>query len=368
MAFQFRRIDSVVRLSERHSGSSEPSPWSDLRHIIGRLGSWEKAVKILIRGGSSCQHLINGFRVQCLDFPPPIRGPIPDSKTTLDSALKRMLPVNEKDRLEGIREIFSSNRVVNFSSRFLEEFTKDTFKPRIHAEVLVLDWFYHKDLDFVDNYRYVGCSKPSCYCCDLYMRHHPGEFVRRASHGNLWPNWRAPIPPLDDGEAADRHTSRILNAMNVDIRKDALHQIESRSGRRQRVPDSTTGMSASVVGPERRYRVPSSHHSVSAVRPSGSQIGAHQTSSLSAATTTRLTEPEPSLVTSMLSRMRNDETTKERTKSSADSIATGLVSTAKRTDSATTSRNLLSGGAGEIEDDLMFERRRMALVAKIKAR
>jgi hypothetical protein len=222
--------------------------WSDLRHYIGRLGSWSKAAKILVRAANRYQDLISGFRVECLESPQPIAAPVADSKTNLDSALGRMLPASETDRLKQIQEIVRNSRVFDISLAFFEAYTDETFRPRVHAEVLVLEHFHHNDLEFVNNDRYVGCSKPSCYCCDLYMKCHPGNFVARASHGNLWLNWRAPILPLDDGEAAQKHTRDILNSMVKHIRQDALHQIQSRLPRRRKVPDSTTGMSTSLAG------------------------------------------------------------------------------------------------------------------------
>jgi OTT_1508-like deaminase len=248
MAYDFRHFPSVERLSEKHSRATGPSVWSGLRHCIGRLGSWSKAAKILVCAANCYQDLISGFRVECLELPQPIAAPVADSQTNLDSALRRMLPANESDRLKKIQEIVRNNRVIDIPLKFFEAYTDKNFKPRIHAEVLLFEYFHHKNLEFVNNDRYVGCSKPSCYCCDIYMKCHPGSFIARASHGNLWSNWRAPILPLEDGEAAQKHTRDMLSGMVKYIRQDALYQIESRLSPRQKVPDSTTGMSTSIAG------------------------------------------------------------------------------------------------------------------------
>jgi hypothetical protein len=79
------------------------------------------------------------------------------------------------------------------------------------------------------------------------MKFHPGNFAPRACHGNLWVNWRAPIPPIDNDEAARKHTAKMLNEMVKYVRRDALNQLLSKQPRRPKVPDSTTGMSTSMV-------------------------------------------------------------------------------------------------------------------------
>jgi hypothetical protein len=247
MAYDFRNSSSLEVLSQKHSASTGSSPWSKLRHYIGRLGSWKRASKVLVRVANSSPILISSFRIDVVVSPPPIAAPAADSKTSLDSALKRMLPANESNRLEQIREILRDFPVSDVAANFLDAYTDDNFKPRIHAELLLLEHFYHHELDFVDSDRYIGCSKPSCYCCDLYMKSHPGHFVARACHGNLWVNWRAPIPPIEDKMAAQKHTTNILNDMVKKVRGDVIFQIMSRRPRRPRVPDSTTGMSTSAA-------------------------------------------------------------------------------------------------------------------------
>jgi hypothetical protein len=249
MAYDFRNSSSLEVLSQRHSVSTGSNHWSMLRHYIGRLGSWTRASKILVRVANSSPILVSSFRIGFVVSPPPIAPPAIDPKTSLDSALKRMLPANESDLLKQVREILRDIRVFDVATSFLDAYTADNFRPRIHAELLLLEHFYHNDLDFVDSDRYIGCSKPSCYCCDLYMKSHPGNFVARACHGNLWVNWRAPIPPIEDKMAAQKHTADILNGMVKKVREDVIFQIMSKRPRRPRVPDSTTGMSTSAAWP-----------------------------------------------------------------------------------------------------------------------
>ena len=248
LAYNYRSLDLFDSLAQRQSAAASPSIWSGLRHYIGRLGSWPKAAKVLVRVATTLPHLIGGYRVECLVSPPPGLPPTPDMQTNLDSALRRMLPANSEDRLQQIRETLRDIRLFDVSASFRIAYTDDTFKPRVHAELLLLEHFFHHELDFVNNDRYIGCSKPSCYCCDMYMRFHPGSFVTRPCHGNLWVNWQAPAPLTKVKAKAQKHTASILNEMIGTIRKDVLFQIDSRSPRRPRAPDSTTGISTGLYG------------------------------------------------------------------------------------------------------------------------
>jgi hypothetical protein len=251
LSYNFRNFGSLQTLSEKHSTGTVPSVWSELRHYIGRLGSWSKASKIFVCVAKELPQFICGFRVNYLVPPRPVAAPVADSKTSLHSALGRMFQKHESDRLQQVQETLNNFKILDVSSQFLEEYTDKKFRPRIHAELLLLAHFYHRNLEFANNAKYIGCSKPSCYCCDLYIKCHPGKFNVRASHGNLWVNWRAPVPPLSDDEVAQKHTKKILNAMVKYIREDVIFQIDSKAPARPRVRDSTTGITTLAIGPQR---------------------------------------------------------------------------------------------------------------------
>ena len=84
------------------------------------------------------------------------------------------------------------------------------------------------------------------------MEFHPGRFVPRACHGNLWINWAPPIPlnVLDRGATGtaprpqEHHTFKMLQKMLKHVRLDLQDQILSRRPKRAKLPDSTTGMSS----------------------------------------------------------------------------------------------------------------------------
>jgi len=245
IAYCFRKTNTMVLLANKHANSASPTPWSFLRHYLGRLGSWPRALKALVEMAQVSPSLFNDFRIGLVTLPQPIEAPKPDCKTNLYSALGRMAPAGNAIQLEYTRQSLLGSRIDDFAMRFLQEYTEPNFRPGVHAELMLMEHFYQNKLDFINNDSYIGCSKPSCYCCDLYIKHHPGNFVPRPCHGNVWKSWRAPVPPVLGEVEAAKFTANILNSMAASIRRDVMFQIASKNLLRTRLPDSSTEMSTS---------------------------------------------------------------------------------------------------------------------------
>lgn len=121
------------------------------------------------------------------------------------------------------------------------------WKPKVHAELLLLEHFYTGNLDFVDADRYIACSKPACYCCYHYIKAHPGNFVVPGSHHNNYLKWRAPDVKMGD-ERGERIRMEILIGMSKVFREDVLQQILEKREPRRRKPDSATEISSVRLG------------------------------------------------------------------------------------------------------------------------
>ena len=168
--------------------------------------------------------------------------PIDHAKADLSSALKRMIPADEKQLVVSLYEQLSGLRVFDIPEVFRENITKNGLTGRVHAEVFLLEHFFMNKFQFVMREKYVGCSKPSCYCCSLYMRYHPGNVVMRPAHNNVFLTWIPPLISQLDEEQVRKHNLDIMNSMNAYIRRDVMEEIDQRFPRRERGPDSTTGM------------------------------------------------------------------------------------------------------------------------------
>lgn len=245
-ASEFRHSSSDPLLDQMIVGTTDWCHWHMIRHYVGRLRSWARSAELLVRVARRHPSLVSGFSCEIVFTPSPMRSPSPDEKTNLDSILRRMVGKSETERLEKLQDILKCMRHFDIEASFKEQYGAKSLHPRIHSEVLILEHFYADGREFVNNDRYIGCSKPSCYCCDLYIRYHPGRFENRACHGNLWTNWALPVD-IRNNPASNMHAKKILDDMIEQVRRDLLYQIESKQPQRRKWPDSTTGMSGSIL-------------------------------------------------------------------------------------------------------------------------
>ena len=221
-----------------------------LRHYIGRLGFHVKAAKTLVAAAKSFPAFFDDFEIEYLPSSKPVESPPPmDELTTLDGIVGRMLKNENTPKVPYYRDALNAmDTKLQIYQRLKNEYRNPAFLPRVHAELILLEHFYKSGNDFVDGDKYIGCSKPACYCCYHYISAHPGNFVRPASHNKTYLCWRPPDIVDDDAEgSAMKHRRDIINKMVEKIRIDVLEQIEKQSGRRRTHPDSTTGITASVA-------------------------------------------------------------------------------------------------------------------------
>lgn len=217
-----------------------------VRHCIGRLGHHFRAAKDLVSSASRLKHLFDDFEVQPIPTPPRSAPPQMDGKTRLDSLIVRMLPANSPDLANYKQALEELDATIQLSARILEAYENPTFRPRVHAEIQVLEHFYEGNFSFADSDKYIACSKPACYCCFLYFRHHPGNFVEPPSHRNVHLAWRPPDLKHAGDTVSYIHHRDILNSMIADIRKDAFQQILQRRPSHMGHPASVTGITESI--------------------------------------------------------------------------------------------------------------------------
>ncbi|KAH7327781.1 hypothetical protein B0I35DRAFT_472553 [Stachybotrys elegans] len=255
-AYDRRHADELQDLERRmdqaanETGLEDPkTAFAKFRHCLGRLACHVRAPKQLLEDLAILPHLSLVQNVQQVDPGLPPVVPEMDSKTTIEGIVTRMLPAQSPmlpEHLESLRHLDTRYNIL--------ERVKDAYqnglKPRVHAEIQILEHFYQKGLTFVDRDPYIGCSKPACFCCLLYFRHHPGTWVTPRSHHKIWLQWGLPglAPPasgaFDKQDPQYRHQLEILNKMNADIRKETLEQIRWRAAPTDWHPDSVTGITS----------------------------------------------------------------------------------------------------------------------------
>jgi hypothetical protein len=201
--FSYRqRSSECMKALQKHAGDgtaemaeseSRQQAFLLTRHYIGRLGSHLRAAKLLVTAGLKLPDLFDGFAIQTRPSLRPSSLPPPtDHLTTLEGILRRMLPKGSREMAMYREALTAMDAMFNIQERLCAVYQDKNFRPRVHAELTLLEYFYREQLSFVDDDRFIGCSKPACYCCYHYISQHPGGFVRPPSHGIRYLNW---LPP-----------------------------------------------------------------------------------------------------------------------------------------------------------------------------
>ena len=244
-AYHFRFTTSRAHLSHKIDNTANPGVWSLIRHYIGRLGSWFKASGILVRFCQRSPHILHDFCVELVSAPKPILAPKAEEGTELRAVLERMLPKYDSTQLEQVLQRSQAPGSAKIANMFSDKFAAPKFQPRIHVELVLLEHFHSRNLEFLRQDRYIGCSKASCYCCGLYMKHHPGRYESRPCHGNVWVKWSAPVSSLENDDSTQL-TRAILKSMTKDMQKDLEYYVLSGPRWRRKMPDSTTAISTTI--------------------------------------------------------------------------------------------------------------------------
>jgi len=206
--------------------------------------------------------LLDNFKVEPLPASRRAKFPLELSAKQLGGIAGRMFKSNQRDEAAECQE-----KLLDISRCFpggLLEFLRDKCADAttVHAELQLLDYARHEKVEFVDNDKYIGCSKPACYMCYHYILALAPEYhtVVPPSHYKLYPGWRAPDVPKHRGEAAAKIRNNVMDKMNEVFRADLIREIDERRKRPHQF-DSTTGMGI-VLKDMQRW--PASIHEVQA--------------------------------------------------------------------------------------------------------
>ncbi|KAI0101806.1 hypothetical protein GGR51DRAFT_528564 [Nemania sp. FL0031] len=258
LAYRERDSPMMKKLNSRQRANSDLSvndarsaAIKDVVHRLGRLSHHIRAPQQIVEdvtNHTGLRNVLDEFKVHSIRPQPTIDRPQAESDIHIYSIMNRMLSCGLNERYKEAADVM--NQRFDIVSRFKKEYDDKNFKPLIHAEIQVLGHFWGKRQFFEDD-RYIGCSKPACYCCHLYMQHHPAKCVVPQTSRNVYVNWGLEALPQGTRDVDYKHQRDMLNEMTKAIRSDALDQILRKTTAAPWHPDSQTGFT---------LRAPSAHH------------------------------------------------------------------------------------------------------------
>lgn len=225
------------------------SCWAELRHYAGRLLSYDLGASSVVTTVKTFPRLLENPEVAFIRSSDPDENPIDNRGFKAEKILRTMTPSAQEAVY--YHSLVQDARSLDLDNTIQEIVGDETFRPIVHAELLVLqslekDGLSHPS-NFFNSWKYIGSSKPTCRLCREYFEAHNGGFQVRPTHGNLYTNWKPPDVFQRDGEAAIKAREKMLNSIVHPIRAEALRTLK------EKVPlgkqhDSSTGMTFPAPG------------------------------------------------------------------------------------------------------------------------
>ncbi|KAJ4271328.1 hypothetical protein NW762_000030 [Fusarium torreyae] len=215
--------------------------WSELRHSISRLRNYKRTVQDLIDAEHEWPELFQEFTVISVPSSKPEGNPLGKKSETAHAIIGRMC--SDEASQTRYRNLAQNLQVMDLDDRIQNQCAKTGFKPFVHSEILVLEWIVANAAHFLffKGWKYIGSSKGACQLCRYYFDstgQHNG-IQTRASHGNLYVNWRFPDLYEADGPVGKTRRQMIYNSMMGRIREDAFGILVSRNSEGKRHDSST---------------------------------------------------------------------------------------------------------------------------------
>lgn len=242
-AYDLRSTEEYTRLKEAINQHPNVPAYRHIRHYLGRLASWAKSTHFVVQMTRNHRLLTKRVKVYYVEH----FCPTTHVESILNStALQAMVSALTRAGMQNARQT-----CVSRWQPLLEAYTKRwkslSEGANVHAEIIILNHFHCHGLSFAYGTRYIGCSKPSCFCCATYMSNHPLNPRTRPCHNNVWIRWSPPQSTqveddqLSEVEHGEMYALAELVAQNI---REELSQ--ENIVIRQRVFDSMTDISTSL--------------------------------------------------------------------------------------------------------------------------
>lgn len=215
-----------------------------LRKSLGFLGRLKTCLNTLIRAAERLSNF-QGLRILPVTILPTGRAKSrmgnPTGKWSVAKTFS-CLGLSLDDRTAGsIFKTVKTGKNKSWSKRdLLQRFDKlQSPASQVHAEIQVLLAVTRHDCTGASIFKYLGCSKRSCFLCSRFIQRY-GQFSTRGCHGKLYDLWTVPeVPWLVDGESLS--LIKVLEDVESDM-KDAI--LDRKSKRIPLAQESTVGGSS----------------------------------------------------------------------------------------------------------------------------
>lgn len=239
-AYRFRRTEAFRSLVLKTNAKQYDS-WYQVQHYLGRLGTWRRAARQIVAAAAAFSDILVDCKVEVLSSGSKSATPLVFNDD-VGVVLARVLPNFRQSPI--FADALARLRAARSLAGHLH---RAPMVPVVHAEAVVLDHFLSHGLEFAHGDPYVGCSKPSCYCCRVYFESQPTAPRVGRAHNNVWIKWRLPRLKASHSGKNDRARMLTVRRMMNTIHKDLVATLVHNGLPTAAMFDSTTGLSTSVA-------------------------------------------------------------------------------------------------------------------------
>jgi len=226
----------------RTAGPSSIKCWSQLFHTTKRIMAYPQSVQFILLAKRNWPALFMSPEVFFVQSSDPIPKPVRRKSQTADSIVGRM--TRKEKEIKIFRDFVRSLQIFNLDERIQTEYSKDTFNPIVHCEVLLLNWLEtHGGITrsrFFNDWMYIGSSKPMCKLCSYYFEEHRSGVEHRLCHDNLYTSWRVPDVLPSQGPAALEARQIMVDRVLLRVRKYAFDIVRKKVQPSYKSDDSNT--------------------------------------------------------------------------------------------------------------------------------
>ncbi|OAX85577.1 hypothetical protein ACJ72_00038 [Emergomyces africanus] len=233
-------------------GQTCQSKFQRLQEILKKLGKHITCSRRLVDAATQLSdEFVLGFNIQRIKASPLSSVSLPPKKQSVESIVSRITSVPaEKDMIKRQLEKRLGKSLAEISLDIKQKY--EITQTQTHAELLLLSYIEQNGCQFRDpDDRYIGCSKPACYLCHLFIRYHPSNYSLPDTSNKLYVKWRTPdicsngedtsIIPYGDEEMI---LDKMIQQIKADFKNDVM-----RAKLRFMHADSSADVTSTVGGP-----------------------------------------------------------------------------------------------------------------------
>ncbi|KAI3395964.1 hypothetical protein diail_603 [Diaporthe ilicicola] len=188
------RGHEVYEIKKRSQNAGDD--FGKLAHYIGRLGATRSATYHLVKGMIKVPALRQISCVRFIDAPDTL--PVTMDREALSpyeivrGICEDPASQNPWQNRMALHNLVELDLPSGASKIRVDLASRTTITTRVHAELQIADRFSRDSLAFVDDDKYIGCSKPACYFCFNWLSNHKHGYVLPAAHYKIIPGCRRP--------------------------------------------------------------------------------------------------------------------------------------------------------------------------------